>query len=65
MKKIKATIHNDGTFELEPIEGFSGTLCTKEISKLVLSVGGSIIKEEKKPEYYDPSNEENIFVRNN
>lgn len=63
MKKIKLTIHKNGSFDVEALEGFSGTQCHTEIEKLVVSVGASVVDDEKKPEYYIPDNPESIFVK--
>lgn len=50
---------------MEPLEGFSGTVCEHEIQNLVTTVGATVTETKEKPEYYAPENPEDIFVNNN
>lgn len=33
--------------------GFHGTTCSKEAQKLLQSIGGTVVEDTKKPEYYE------------
>jgi hypothetical protein len=65
MKRIKVDLDKKGNFTMEPLEGFSGTVCEHEIQNLVTTVGATVTETKEKPEYYAPENPEDIFVNNN
>lgn len=54
MKQIEITINNDGTTDIDLKEGFSGMSCIEKSKQIELIVGGTPIKREEKPEYYEP-----------
>ena len=33
--------------------GFKGTTCSKEAQKLMQAIGGAVVEDVKKPEYYE------------
>ena len=54
MKQIEITINGDGTTDIDLKEGFSGMSCVEKSKQIELIVGGTPIKREEKPEYYEP-----------
>lgn len=55
MKKvIKFTIDKEGQYQMECLEGFSGTSCTDQTRGLELILGGTVTGEGKTDSYYDP-----------
>ena len=52
-QRIKATINADGTVTMETLGGFQGTSCAKETERLLQAIGGTVIEDRKKPEYYE------------
>lgn len=53
-RKIRITIDKQGNYELEALEGFSGASCVEATKNLEIAIGGIVVDEEKKPEYFDP-----------
>lgn len=53
-KEIEYTIMPNGEVSIETF-GTVGTECTKHINNAVATIGGAIIDDEKKKEYYDKS----------
>ena len=52
MKKIKVTISDDGTVEVD-VNGVKGSGCQKYTDAVLKALGGELLKDEKKPEYYE------------
>ena len=53
-KEIEYTIKPNGEVSIETF-GTVGHECTKIVDKVVATIGGVIIDDEKKKEYYDKS----------
>lgn len=53
MKKVKIIINEDGTTEIDLIEGYSGMSCVEKSREIELLLGGKEIERKEKPEYYD------------
>lgn len=58
MQVIKFLINGKGEVKIET-SGFEGNACAETTEKLVLSLNGKVLNEEKKPEYW---NDNNAFV---
>lgn len=58
MQVIKFLINGKGEVKIET-SGFEGKSCAETTEKLVLSLKGKLLDEEKKPEYW---NDNNAFV---
>ncbi len=52
MKKVTVTISKDGTAEVD-VNGVKGSGCEKYTKAVLKALGGDVIKDEKKPEYYE------------
>ena len=52
MVEVKVIINEDGTVETE-VNGVKGSGCTQYTNAVIKALGGEVIKEEKKPEYYE------------
>lgn len=61
-KRIKITIDQEGNYELEAMEGFSGTSCVEETQCIEVALGGVAIDEGKKAEYYESDDDAPVFV---
>ncbi len=63
MAKMQITIHEDGDFDIDLQEGFTGQSCVEKANIIALSLGNGISSEEKKKdEYYQMEPEEDIKV---
>ena len=51
MKKITVTVSNGGEVEVD-IDGMVGNECQQYIDTIKKALGGEVIKDEKKPEFY-------------
>lgn len=51
MKTVTVTISNDGTVEVD-VDGVKGDGCQKYTDAVLKALGGPVIKDEKKPEFY-------------
>lgn len=54
MKQITVTVNRDGTTEID-VNGVKGTGCEKYTQAVLKALGGVVISDEKKPEYYEKS----------
>lgn len=54
MKKVTVTVNKDGTTEID-VDGVKGSGCQKYTDAVLKALGGSVIKDEKKPEFYEKS----------
>lgn len=52
MKKITVTISNGGQVEVD-VNGVKGPSCQKYTDAIVKAISGEVIKDEKKPEFYE------------
>lgn len=51
-----------GNIEVET-KGFVGKACDATVDKIMVAVGGQVVKDVKKPEYYDEgANPERVFT---
>lgn len=50
---ITMYISGDGQVEIET-SGYHGKQCEKTTNQLLVSLGGQVTDQNKKPEYYDP-----------
>lgn len=53
MKKVTITIAEDGTSEIDLVEGFSGMSCIEKSKEIELILGGDQIEQKQKPEMYE------------
>lgn len=58
MKKIKVIISEDGQHRHIEAEGYSGPLCADIIKRLSDRMGGVVIGDKHKEEYYQSESEE-------
>ena len=56
MVEVKVTIHEDGSVDTE-VNGVKGSGCTQYTDAVIKALGGEVIKEEKKPEFYETDSE--------
>lgn len=49
---ITLVIDGDGNITTET-QGFTGQACEKTVGRLLQSIGGQVIEDKKKPEYYE------------
>lgn len=54
MKQITVTINRDGTTEID-VNGVKGSGCEQYTQAILKALGGVVISDEKKPEYYEQS----------
>lgn len=52
-KHVKILINEDGSTEIDLIEGFSGMSCVEKSKEIELLIGGEQIEQKQKPEYYE------------
>lgn len=52
MIEVKVVINEDGTVETE-VNGVKGSGCTQYTDAVIRALGGEVIKDEKKKEYYE------------
>lgn len=52
MKKVTVTISKDGTAEVD-VNGVKGSGCEKYTKAVLKALGGTVVSDEKKPEYYE------------
>ncbi|WP_139994965.1 DUF2997 domain-containing protein [Kurthia sp. Dielmo] len=52
-KRIKINIGTKGDYGIEALSGFEGQDCVSGTADLELALGGEIVDEGKKPEFYD------------
>lgn len=53
MKKVIITIAEDGTSEIDLVEGFSGMSCIEKSKEIELILGGNQVEQKQKPEMYE------------
>ena len=53
MRKAIITINEDGSTEIDLLEGFSGMSCVEKSKEIELLIGGSQVEQKQKPEYYE------------
>lgn len=53
MKRMNVIIGEDGTYEIDLKEGFSGMSCIEKSKEIQLILGGNEIEKKEKPEMYD------------
>lgn len=53
MKAMDITINADGTTDIDLKEGFSGMSCVEKSKQIELIIGGSVVEQKEKPEYYE------------
>jgi hypothetical protein len=51
MMEVKVTVNEDGTTEVE-VNGVQGSGCTEFTDAIVKALGGDVLSDKKKPEYY-------------
>ena len=51
MKKVTVTVNRDGTVEVD-VNGVQGSSCQNYTEAVRKALGGEVIKDEKKPEFY-------------
>lgn len=51
-RKIRVTIHKDGTYTIKALDGYEGSSCMEEAKTIEIAIGGTQIKSGKTPEYY-------------
>jgi len=56
MVEVKVTIHEDGTVETE-VNGMKGSGCKQYTDAVIKALGGEVVKEEIKPEFYETDSE--------
>jgi len=56
MKKVTVTINRDGTTEID-VNGVQGSGCQKYTDAVLKALGGEVIKDDKKPEFYQSDNQ--------
>lgn len=63
MAKMQITIHEDGNFDIDLQEGFTGQSCVEKANIIAVSLGNGIgTEEKKKDEYYQTEPAEDIKV---
>ncbi len=63
MAKMQITIHEDGNFDIDLQEGFTGQSCVEKANIIAVSLGNGIAtQEKKKDEYYQMEPESDIKV---
>ena len=67
MKKIELTINEDGSYNIERLEGFQGQSCAQKAQNIISIIGGVEQDTKYKPEFYDGSgdNLNELFNNNN
>lgn len=60
-KRAKIIINEDGTTDIDLIEGFSGGSCAETSKQIELILGGGQITQKEKPEFYE--NEQDASVQ--
>ena len=60
MKRMTITIAEDGTADIDLLEGFSGMSCVEKSREIELILGGQQIEQQAKPEMYDGSGDISI-----
>ena len=67
MKKIELTINEDGSYNIEMMEGFQGQSCAQKAQNIISIIGGVEKDTKYKPEYFngDPDNLNELFNGNN
>lgn len=53
MKKVDIIINEDGSTEIDLVEGFSGMSCVEKSKEIELLIGGEQIDRKEKPEMYE------------
>ena len=53
MKIVDITINSDGTTDIDLKEGFSGMSCVEKAKQIELIIGGPVIEQKEKAEYYE------------
>lgn len=53
MKRMKITIEQDGNYDLDLGEGFSGVSCIEKSKEIELILGGTETDAKTKDSYYD------------
>jgi hypothetical protein len=56
MVEVKVTIHEDGSVETE-VNGVKGSGCKQYTDAVIKALGGEVLKEENKPEFYETDSE--------
>lgn len=51
-EKLILTLDGNGGIEVET-QGFAGKVCDKVADEILVSMNGKIVREKKKPEYWD------------
>ena len=63
MAKMQITIHEDGDFDIDLQEGFTGQSCVEKANIIAVSLGNGIAGQEKKKDsYYEMDPAEDIKV---
>lgn len=63
MAKMQIIIHEDGNFDIDLQDGFSGKSCVEKADIIALSIGNGVpSKEKKKDSYYEMEPAEKIKV---
>lgn len=65
MKRAKIVIDEKGNYEIDLVEGFSGTSCAQKAKELQVIIGGHEEDETKKTEYFDPDGDNLNEIFNN
>lgn len=56
MKTVTVTIKPDGTSSID-VDGVKGSSCTNVTDALINAMGGTVLKDDKKPEFYQTTRE--------
>ena len=51
-EKMIVYLDGKGNIEMET-QGFQGKVCDKVADQILVSMGGTVVQEKKKPEYWD------------
>lgn len=64
MKKMQIIIHEDGTFDVDLQDGFSGKTCVEKANIIAVALGGELDSSDKKESYYmeDPMDDVKVLI---
>ena len=66
MKRIELIINEDGSYNIEMMEGFVGQSCAQKTQNIITLLGGTATETKHKPEFYsDGDNFNELFNNNN
>lgn len=67
MKKIELTINEDGSYNIDMMDGFNGQSCAQKAQNIISIIGGVEQDTKYKPSYFDSDgdNLNELFNNNN